>query len=166
MGQGYTINFLKKRVVEMKKIMEEGKKMGNFKKESMGGLCTRLAAGGRCIISSMWLFLCALSKVCTTQEVVDPTVCMPRGCSIAFVSKKILTFGFWRAVFEKETKKFTVASSPWGNGSRTVKGRVRDLATSLVFIPGKQAYIHYLCHSVPRNIPVNYSLIIFALWPP
>lgn len=80
-------------------------------------------------------FLCGPSKACTTQEVVDPAVCMPGGCGIAFVSKKILPLAFEGQCFEKETKKFTVSSSPWGNGRRTVKGRERDLASSLVFIP-------------------------------
>lgn len=45
--------FVEEIVEEMKKILEEGKKMRHFKKKSMGGLCARLAAGGRCIISSM-----------------------------------------------------------------------------------------------------------------
>lgn len=61
------------------------------------------------------------------------SVCL-EGCSIAFVSKKILTFGFWRAVFEKRK----LQSSQWlpsrgDDGRRTVKGRVRYLANSLCF---------------------------------
>ncbi len=44
MGHRYTISFFQK---ELKKIIAESKKMENFKKKSMGSLCTRprLVAG-------------------------------------------------------------------------------------------------------------------------
>lgn len=40
------------------------------------------------------VILCSLSKACPSQDGVDPAVCMPGGCSTAFVSRNILTFGF------------------------------------------------------------------------
>lgn len=56
----------------------------------MGGLCSRLMAGSRCIISPDFVY----EKAHTALEEVDIEMCLPGGYSIAFLSKKSLPLAF------------------------------------------------------------------------
>lgn len=92
---------------------------GTFKREiHRTYMCETCAAGGRCIISSMGLFLCGPSKASTTQEVVDSAVSAWR-LRYCHCQQKILPLAFEGQCFEKKQKS-SVLSSLWGNGKRTV----------------------------------------------
>lgn len=70
-------------------------------------------------------------------------MCMPRGCSIAFVSKKFLPLAFEGQCLKK---KLEVHSPflPVREEEEIERGRQPGFHTELT-----RAYIHYLCPSVP-----------------
>lgn len=138
---------------------------GTFLKEINGKCVYKTVAGGRCIISSMWLFLCGPSRACTTQEVVDPAVCMPGGCDIAFVSKNSYLWLLKGSVWKRSEKHSGFL--PVGQWEKVCEGKGEGLSQQPGFHTElTRVYSLFMSFSPPRNIPVNYSLIIFALWPP
>lgn len=146
MGQMYTISFLKK---EEKK--RKARKTGYLKKKFM----YKAAAGCRCIISSMWLFPCVPSKPAPLRRWwIQQCVC-PEATVVPLLAK-ILTFWLLKGSVWKRTKKFTVTFSPWGNERRTVKGRVRDLANSVVLNIANKGRLYSLYMSLPCKLFLNY----------
>lgn len=138
-----------------RKNKEKSKKNGKFQKEIYVQDCGRLQV--------YYFFNVTFSlrsvQTCTTQEVVDPALCMPRGYCSAFVSKNSYLWLLKGSVW-KRTKKFTVTFSPWGNERRTVKGRVRDLADSVVLNLANKGRLYSLFMSLPCKLFLNYICVM------
>lgn len=78
--------------------------------------------------------------------------CVSGGCSIAFVSRKNLTFGFWRALFEKGTKKLTVPSSPVRQWGKDCEGKGEKLSQQPGFKTERtRTYSLFMSPSSPQH---------------